>query len=43
MCSFNIKAMYTNIPKADIIKLKNDKTENNPNTINQKEITDILK
>jgi hypothetical protein len=42
MCSFDIKDMFSNIPKADVIYIIKNITDIPLNTISQKEIIELL-
>jgi hypothetical protein len=43
ICSFDIKNMYTNIPKSDTLNIIKNITNRNQNTINQNELLETLK
>jgi hypothetical protein len=43
MCSFDIENMYTNIPKTEVVNIIKNVIENNPGTMNQKEVIDTLR
>jgi hypothetical protein len=43
MCPFDIKHMYTNIPKVEVTNILKTITENNVSTLEQKELIDILR